>query len=62
MGACRQDKEEGEGASSVVVVVVVVVSWSLHVKEEGEEVRMRHGQGAVIAVASLSSHVREGFR
>ena len=35
---------------------------SSHVKEEGEEVRMRRGRGAVVAVASLSSHVREGLR
>ena len=36
-------------------------SSSSHVKEEGEEVRTRHGQGAVVAVTSLSSHVREGL-
>ena len=62
MGVCRQDKEEGEGASSIVVVVVVVALLLSHVKEEGEEVRTRHGRGAVVAVTSLSSHVREGLR
>ena len=46
----------------VVVVVVVVVSSLSHVKEEGEGVRMRCGQGAVITIVSLSSHVREGLR
>ena len=45
-----------------VVVVVVVVSSLSHVKEEGEEVRTRCGQGAVVTIASLSSHVREGLQ